>query len=152
VKLKPGRRHIASLVLHARDGDRAKPENQIGGLLVRQLNGALRNYRRDHERDRLRTTLRPVADLLVGEIEIWLADDAIHHEVAADAHLVAAEIEYEFTLTAARSAATAATDRNGGRRTSGRHRSRMRARAPSGSIALWRKRRKRNQSAHRLPD
>lgn len=98
VKLKPGRRRIAYLVLRARDDDQAELERHIGGRLVSQLNDARRDYRRDQDRDRLRTTLVPVAGLLVREIELWLGDDAVHHEVAADAHLIAAELEYEFAL------------------------------------------------------
>jgi hypothetical protein len=98
VNLKPGRRRLAYLVLRARDDDQAELERHIGGRLVSQLNDARRDYRRDQDRDRLRATLVPVAGLLVREVELWLGDDAAHREVAADAHLIAAELEYEFVL------------------------------------------------------
>jgi hypothetical protein len=98
VKLKPGSRRIAYLVVEARDNGHAQLETQIAGRLVSQLNGALRDHKRNQDRDALRTTLVPVAGLLVREIEVWLGDDAVHHDVAVDAHLIAAEAEYEFAL------------------------------------------------------
>jgi hypothetical protein len=98
VKLKPGRRRIAYLVLEARDDDHAQLETHIAGQLVRQLNGALRDHKRNQDRDRLRATLVPVAGLLAREIDLRFGDDAVHHDVAVDAHLIAAEMSYEFAL------------------------------------------------------
>jgi hypothetical protein len=98
VKLKPGKRRITYLVLEARDDDHAQLVTRIAGRLVGQINGALRDHKRNQDHDRLRATLVPVAGLLVREIELWLGGDAVHHDVAVDAHLIAAEMEYEFAL------------------------------------------------------
>jgi hypothetical protein len=98
VTLKPGSRRIAYLVVEARENDHAELERHIAGRLVSQLNSALRDYKRNQDRDGLRTALVPVAGLLVREIELWLSDDVMHHDVAVDAHLIAGEAEYEFTL------------------------------------------------------
>jgi hypothetical protein len=98
VTLKPGSRRIAYLVVEARDNGHTQLETQIAGRLVSQLNGALRNHKRNQDREALRTTLVPVAGPLVREIELWLGDDAVQHDVAVDAHLIAAEAEYEFAL------------------------------------------------------
>jgi hypothetical protein len=98
VTLKPGRRRIAYLVVEARDTDHAQLETRIAGRLVSELNRALRDHKRNQDRDGLRTTLVPVAGLLVRDIELWLRDDAVHHDVAVEAHLIAAEAEYEFAL------------------------------------------------------
>ena len=97
VKLKPGMRRIVYLVLEADDDGHAL-ETRIAGRLVGQLNRALREHKRNQDRDHLRATLVPVAGLLVREIELWLGGDAVHHDVKVDAHLIAAEMEYEFTL------------------------------------------------------
>jgi len=35
---------------------------------------------------------------LVEEIEAWLRDDTVQREITTEAHLTAAEVEYEFTL------------------------------------------------------
>ena len=40
----------------------------------------------------------PVAGLLAREIQLRFGDDAVHYDVAVDAHLLAAEMEYEFAL------------------------------------------------------
>jgi hypothetical protein len=98
VKVKPGRRRVADVVVHARNGDHLELDRYASGKVVRQLNGALREYRRTRDADRLRTTLVPVGALLVGEIALWLADDTVRNEVTADARVIAAEVECEFTL------------------------------------------------------
>lgn len=98
VKLKPGKRRIAYLALEARDDDHAQLETRIAGRLVGQVNGALRDHKRNQDRDHLRATLVPLAGLLVREIELWLGDDAVHHDVTVDAHLIAPEMECEFAL------------------------------------------------------
>jgi hypothetical protein len=98
VTLKPGSRRIAYLVVEARDRDHARLETRLAGRIVGELNRALRDHKRDQDRDCLRTKLVPVAGLLVREIELWLRDDTAHPDVTVDAHLIAAEAEYEFAL------------------------------------------------------
>ena len=47
----------------------------------------------------MRATLVPVAGLLAREIQLRFGDDSlVHYDVAVDAHLLAAEMEYEFAL------------------------------------------------------
>jgi hypothetical protein len=59
---------------------------------------ALVGYRRERKLEPLRISLLPTAELLVEEIECWLQDDAVEREITTEAHLTAAEFEYEFTL------------------------------------------------------
>jgi hypothetical protein len=98
IKLKPGRRDIAYLDLHARNGDAEEVETRASSQVVDELNGALRDYRRERKLEELRATLLPTAERLVEEIEAWLRDDTVQREITTEAHLTAAEVEYEFTL------------------------------------------------------
>lgn len=98
ISLKPGIRDIAYLELHAHNGDAKELETRVSGRLVESLNSALVGYRRERKLEPLRTSLLPTAGLLVGEIESWLPEDAVEREITTEAHLTAAEVEYEFTL------------------------------------------------------
>ncbi len=94
VSAKPGPRAISYLEAHGRDGDGRRLQRRLGGRLVDELNGVVGDYRRDQDRNRLGTAVRPAATMLLHELDAWPVSD----QVTVDAHLVAAEVEYEFTL------------------------------------------------------
>jgi hypothetical protein len=96
--LKPGRRHLAYLEVHARDGAQDDLNTTVSDRVVDALNGALRGYRDHHRTDELRKSVLPAADLLVDEIESWLGSDTSYHAISTDAHLTAAAIDFTFTL------------------------------------------------------
>jgi hypothetical protein len=98
IKLKPGRRHIAYLEVHAHNGDRDALSTTVSDRVVDALNSALRGYRHHHERDELQRSVAPAADQLVREIESWLGDDTSYHGISTDAHLTASAIDFTFTL------------------------------------------------------
>jgi hypothetical protein len=98
IKVKPGRREIAYLELYARIGDRDTVVKRLDGEIVRMLSQAVRAHRRHERPEELQRVVLPAAALLVAEVEAWLAEDATRDEVRTQAHLIAAEIEFEFTL------------------------------------------------------
>jgi len=95
VKAKPGPRVISSLDARARGGDGRELHRRLDGRLVRELNGVVAVYRGDRDRDGLRTAVQRAAGMLLHELDSW---PGATDEVTEDAHLVAAEVEYEFTL------------------------------------------------------
>jgi hypothetical protein len=94
VKARPGPRVISYLDARARGSDGRQLHRQLGGRLARELNGVVGDYRGDRNRDRLRTAVLPAAGMLLHELDSW----PVTEQVTVDAHLVAAEVEYEFTL------------------------------------------------------
>jgi hypothetical protein len=98
INLKPGRRDIAYLEFHARNGDVEELDTRASTRLVDELNRALVAYRHDRKLESLRARLLSTAGLLVEEIESWLQHDVVEREITTEAHLTAAEVEYEFTL------------------------------------------------------
>jgi hypothetical protein len=98
MKIKPGHREVAYLELHARGGPQGEVSRTVGDRVLDALIRALRAYRRRRPEDDVRGATMAAAALLVAEMESFLYDDADYHEVVAQAHLTAAEIEFEFTL------------------------------------------------------